>query len=55
MKTPWKIQVKMDHGTQTIISRVIELKKQRADEKLKLEDGSEWPVQNIISINGICF
>jgi len=55
MKTPWKIQVQWEGGTKTLFARVLGLKKQSRDEKILLEDGSEWLLQDVISINGVAF
>jgi hypothetical protein len=55
MKTPWKIQVHWKGETKTLFATVSSLKKSSNSEKLLLEDGSEWPLQDVISINGVAF
>ena len=55
MKTPWKIQIEWEGETKIFYTRIRQMVRCNALEKIQLENGTEWPLENIVKINDIAF
>ncbi len=55
MKTPWKIQIEWEGETRIFYTSIRQMVRRNALEKIQLENGTEWPLENIVKINDIAF